>query len=166
MLIDNSVKKVMVGSNNIEKIFNQTGTLWQYHYGVNTELIFKGNTATLDIDRLPKEHMESFGGISSLVYDENGIYFYPMWTPDEDQHQYYVGLPTNQYDPNSAPSRPSQLVAQAPNSYPINTGNLMGTLQTSIEDNRKSLHLTYVNTGFLSPYELMPVKYVKIKFKL
>ncbi|WP_297818520.1 hypothetical protein [uncultured Lactobacillus sp.] len=165
MLIDNSIKKVMVGSDNIEKIFNQTGTLWQYHYGINTELVFKGDTALLDIDRLPKEHMATVGGITAPFYDESGIYFYPMWCPYDDQHQYYTGLPTNEYDPSSAPARPSQLVAQAPNSYSINTGNLFGTLQTSIEDGGKHLRLTYVNTGSLSPYEFMPTKYVKIKFK-
>lgn len=158
------IKDVFIKGAKIEKIFNSSGVLWQYRYGKNTVLIFKGDTATLEIARLPKEITGVIQGTTLRYYEENGIYFSPMWTPYDDQHQYYTGTPA--YTGTSTPNMLSDYVSQAPASYSIANGNLMGTMQTSLIDNGTKLQFKFVNTGFTSPWQYLPTKYVKLSFKL
>lgn len=162
MIIDNSIKKIMAGSDNIEKVFNRDGVLWQAHYDHTTTLIFKGNSGTLDIDKLPPEYTWSVQGQTMRSYQDGQILFALMWCPYDDQHQFYTGDPN--YNNSNVPGHLSDYVSQAPRTYSTDTGNLFGSLQTSIIDNGKKLQFTYTNTGFYSPYQSMPVKYVKISF--
>ena len=158
----NEIKKAFIGSENVEKIIYQGATIWQYHYGVNTELIFSGNSGTLEIARLPKEITSSIMGQTVKNYEENGIYFQAMWSPYEDKHQFYMGIPTS----GVSVSMLSDFVSQAPNNYSINTGNIGGYLDTRIIDNGTKLQFTYTDTKFLNTWQSLPVKFVKFKFKL
>ncbi len=165
MINDDSIKKIMAGSDNIEKVFNRDGVLWQAHYDHTTTLIFKGNSGILDIAKLPPEYTWSpLPGQTIQSYKDSEVYFQPMWCPYDDQHQFYTGRPayTGYNDPNLI----SDYVKQAPHTYNANNGNLQATLQTSLIDGGKKLQFTYTNTALLQPYRSVSVKYVKILFKL